>query len=273
MAQGLGQSLSFIGDPTPRAVLTDIDSIDWKRHFHHVLKPHSLRSALDKLILPDYIPNRRYLAIDGDCLAFKPLKTILDQCQGSPLVVQGNLRTTGPWHGWDIAEACKRHAVSALPKFNGGLLYYEDGQEFQELMSRAKHWQENYSDSGFASFRGNASEEICLSLAMAETGIGIAIDPVERWMSSAPGAIGPIHMDIRQGLCRFVSRGDQVRREEPILFHASSLVSFRQYWRQLDVLQALDDYADRHPPGYRSRGWKLRRSFDRRWLQWIRRKL
>lgn len=267
MAMGLGRSLALIGDPTPRAVLTDVPGYDWKRYFDHVIEPPGPRSALDKLLALELSDAEHVVSIDGDCLAFRRLDPIFAATADLPLGVQGVRTSKGNWHGAPLEEVLPRLGFPAVTKFNGGLVTYTRDDEFTSILAEARAVEADYANAGFADFRGNASEEICVALAMARRGYERLIPNDADFMSTAPGAIGRVRMNVLRGECQFVSRMETVRRIEPILFHAASMVNFTLYWRQLESLKRLERYADRHPPGYRSRLWKLRRSVERRWLK------
>ncbi|MBC8064847.1 MAG: hypothetical protein H7Y17_08460 [Chlorobia bacterium] len=267
MAMGLGRSLSLIGDETPRAVLTDIEGYDWAKYFDFVWKPTEPRSALDKLFAIQFGEFDAVYAIDGDCLAFKRLDPVFAHCRAMPLAVQGTWQTEGKWHGAEVASVLAKENLAKLPKFNGGALYYEKGPDFDRLLESMRDIEGNYADTGFGDFRGNASEEVCVALAMMRTGIGQVISDDTDFMNTGAGIIGKLHLDVTSNTCRFLSRKQKVRYVEPYVFHASEYCNFSTYWRQLDLLKRLEKYEDTHRPGYRSRWFKFRRSLARRLLK------
>ena len=267
MAIGLGRTLSLIGDMTPRAIVTDIPGIDWNRYFDQVFEPKSTRSALDKLFAFDYLDADCVYALDVDCLAFKRLDAVFEYCHGMPFAVQGEWQTEGKWHGAGVSDVLAKHGFERLPKFNGGALYYEQSDAFVKLLGEMKSVEQNYADTGFGDFRGGASEEVCVALAMMRTGIGEVIPDETNFMNTGSGIIGRLHMDVRSNTCRFLSRKSHVRYVEPYVFHASEYSNFAVYWRQLAYLRQLERYEDRTKPGYRSRWFRLRRSIERRYLK------
>ncbi|MGV3614233.1 MAG: hypothetical protein ACO1SV_02755 [Fimbriimonas sp.] len=241
MAMGLGRSLAFIGDATPRVVYTDLgDKYDWGRYFDQVVAPPEPRSALDKLRALDLTEYDQILSLDGDCLAFKRLEPAFEALQGSPLAVLGDYQREGTWHGADVAEMCRRLNVPQLPRFNGGLIYYERTPAAQRLISRAREIERDYGSTGFENFRGNASEEVCVAMAMLETGIGdVAPDELD-FMNTATGIVGRLTLDVLKNECHFVCRRQTTRYVEPYVFHAARFVNYFVYWRQLDRLKALE---------------------------------
>jgi hypothetical protein len=273
MALGLGRSLSLIGDDTPRAVVTELASYPWSKHFQHVLAPPGKRSALDKLFGLELTDADAVLAIDSDCLAFRRLGPIFDFCQGKPFVVVGHHRSEGTWHGADVREVCRKLGVERIPSFNGGLLYYERTEETKRLIEAMKSVEQNFDQTGFERFRGGASEEVCVLLAMSKTGIGEVIPDETDFMNTAVGLIGKLTLEVMRNECHFVCRRHEVRFVRPYVFHASRYANFRAYWKQLDKLAWLDAYAEKHPYGYLSPWSKLRRSLERRYLKHVLRKL
>jgi hypothetical protein len=273
MAMGLGRSLSLIGDTNPRAIVTDIPGYDWKRYYDHVFEPKAARSALDKLFAFDYIEADAVYSIDCDCLAFKRLDAVFEYCQGRAMALQGGWQTAGKWHGAEVADILSRHGFDRLPRFNGGAIYYEHGEAFDRVLGEMRSVEERYADSGFADFRGNASEEVCVALAMSRTGIGEMVPDETDFMHTGAGLVGKLKMNVLENECRFISRREKVRYVEPYVFHAAAYSNFAIYWRQLDMLAWLERYEDTHPRGYRSPWYKFRRSMERRYLKHIARKL
>lgn len=272
MALGLGRSLSLIGDDTPRAVVTDLPEFPWTKHFQCVIPPPGPRSALDKLFGLELTDAEQVLAIDGDCLAFRRLGPVFELCRGMGFAIIGHTQSQGQWHGADVAEVCRRLGVDSIPSFNGGMLYYERTPETLTLIEEMKRVEADYANSGFEHFRGNASEEICILLAMAKTGLGQIVPDETDFMNTGVGLIGDLTLDVMRNDCRFVCRRHAVRFVRPYVFHASRYSNFHIYWKQLEVLEWLDAYAERHPYGYISPFSKLKRSIERRYLQYVLRK-
>jgi hypothetical protein len=270
MAMALARSLDLIGDTTPRAVLTDLDGFDWTRRFAQVLKPKGPRSALDKLVALEDTDADHVLSIDSDSLAFRRLEPIFEALRGKPFVVVGHRSAEGLWHGADRAAICRERGVESLPAFNGGLIYYERHPDAQALIARAREIEGAFDTTGFERFRGGASEEVCVALAMVETGLGEIVPDETEFMNTAVGLIGPLRMNVLEGECSFVCRRHAVRRVRPFVFHAARYVNFVSYWKQVECLEWLERYEDRHPPGYMSPWQKLERSVQRRYLRWFR---
>lgn len=272
MAMGLGRSLSLIGDTTSRVVVTDQQGYDWGRYYDQVLSPEDPIQWIffSKLTALERTDADQVLFIDSDSLAFRKLGPIFDYCQGKGLAVQGEMCSEGDWYG-DLRQHCERHGVPALPRINGGLIYYE--RSAQGFIETIRGYGERAGDLGFARDDPLVPDEPCIALAMAQTGQGHLIPEDMNFTNSAVGLIGKLRMDIANGECRYICRRYHVRFVRPYIFHASRYGSFLVYWRQLAKLKWLERYEDRHPYGYMSPWQKLERSVQRRWLKYVARKL
>ncbi len=238
MGLGLGRSLRLLGGSAKTAILTDIDE-DWSRYFDVVIRPPGPRSALDKLLALDVTEADRIVAIDCDCLVCRPLEPIFAHCEGMPFAVQGDAQSSGIWHGAEVAELCRKFGRTEIPRFNGGFLYYERQPDTQRLIMAMRETERSYADSGFAGFRGNPSEEVCILLAMMATGVGEVIPDDTDFMSTAVGLVGRLDIDVREGRCRFLCRRARMRSVRPLIFHASRYSNFLVYWRELARLRKL----------------------------------
>lgn len=258
MAMGLGRSLSLIGDTTPRVIMTDIQGYDWSRYFDKVIHPPKERDGLEKLTALDHTDADTVLAIDCDMIAFKRMDDIFEYCKGMTLGVQGWFVNSGKWHGGDVAETMQRFGKDQLPKFNGGLIYYERTPEAQSLIAKMRDIALDYDKYGFERYRqGKVSEEVTMMLAMMQDSNWSLIPEEMDFQNTASGLIGFPRINIKRGECKYLVRSNKVRFVEPYLFHALSLRHFPVYWRQLDALKRLERYEDRHPQGY-TPWWRVR---------------
>jgi hypothetical protein len=272
MAMGLARSLKLIGDDTPRAILTDIPGYDWQRYFEHVIPPQGEEKHMyfNKLRALELTDADQVLFIDSDCLAFKRVDRIFDYCQGAPMAACGFRRTAGTWYDKDIAELCGEHGIESIPYINSGVLYYDRSDDARVIMARAREFADVYQSLNLEIFRGKVPDEPCLALAMATTGKGVLIPTSLDFNISGVGLIGKLRMDVLKGECKFLMRGHSVRLVEPTILHAHYYSKFLVYWRQLEKLKWLERYEDTHPPRHMHRGWKIRRSIERRLLKhWL----
>ena len=270
MAMGLGRSLSLIGDETPRAVVTDNDRFDWKRYFDYVIPPEDdgTRSPyFTKFSALERTSADQVIFIDADCLVFKRLDPIFGLCRGSGISVAGRWVEDGVWYEKSIPELCSQLRVDRFPRFNTGVLYYERTEEGKQVIAETRKALSQYDDLGFEKLRGKPSDEPCLAVAMATTGIGQVLPLSLNLNESGVGLIGKLHMDVLTGTCRFVTGNPQVRFVEPYVFHAHYFAKLNLYWRELTKLEQLERHRDRHGPRYMSRWLRLERSIQKRLLK------
>jgi len=247
MALGLARSLALIGDTTPRAILTDMDGIEWERYFDIVIRRKVSREETFwmKFAALEHTDAQQVLFIDSDSLAFKRLDPIFDAFAGAPLGVQGILATDGEWYDRPVVDICKIEGIPALPKFNGGMIYYERHPETYELFRVARDIGEHYDETGFRRFsgphaKGAVPEEPCIGLALARTGLGRVLPERSNFHNSAVGLVGKLHLDVRKNECHYLCRRYDLEYVEPYVFHAHLYSKFLIYWRQLKALERLE---------------------------------
>lgn len=267
MAKGLAQTLSLIGDATPRVVMSDQDDPGLRKWFDLVIPPTSDGFPyLRKLAALEATGASEVLFIDADSLVFGRLDPIFDFCQGHTIAVQGRLRRTGHWYG-HLEDLLPKMGLAEIGQFNGGMIYYERTQNTPVLMSAIRDAATRYEETGLDSFRGQVPDEPCVALGMARTGIGLLIPDEMDFMNTPVGLVGRLHLDVLRNECLFLKRTDRMRLIRPSIFHAGKYVNNLSYWRQLSKLDWLERYEERHPYGYMSLVHKLRRSVERRLLK------
>lgn len=270
MAMGLGRSLKLIGDTNRRVIMTDIQGYDWQRYYDQVIPVSGSRSALDKLTALEVTDADKVLSIDVDMLAFKRLDPIFEYCEGKDFAIQGHPESSGVFHGLPVPDILAKYGLKEMPRFNGGMCYYERGASYEQLLAQMKKVEATYDTYGFDPFgRGqHASEEVCILMAMIELNRFDHLIPQEhQFQHSAAGLVGKLYLDVLKNECKYISRQRHCEFYEPILFHAWRYKDFLIYWKQLDKLKALERFEDTHPTMYMSRWTKYSRSIQRRLLK------
>lgn len=269
MALALGRSLRFLGDTTPRAVLTDRDDMPWSECFDIVIRTDRKRDGFEKLIAFEHTDATQVLALDADMLAFKRMDDIFDWCAGKHFCVQGSWAEDGSWWGTPFSQIKEHLGVDQLPKFNGGLIYYERTPEALQVLQTTKETYYDYSRTGFGSNRhGQASEELSILTAlMQHEGCWDLIPDRLQFQNGLSGPFYDMEMDITRARCRAVCRQFKTRYAEPYVFHAYFYRYFVVYWRQILTLRRLAKYEAEHGRGYHSGYLKLQKSIERRILR------
>lgn len=119
-----------------------------------------------KLHLDQLAPAEHSLFVDADCLCVGSLEKVFEIFQGRPVSVIGREISKGEWFG-DVMSVCHRFTLSALPRFNGGLYYLEQGEACSRVYQTARELEPRYDEIGFTRLRGHANDELLVSLAMA----------------------------------------------------------------------------------------------------------
>ena len=75
----------------------------------------------------------------------------------------------------DVGEMCALLGVTSVPKFNGGLYYFRRSATAAAVFEYARSLIRRYDELGLRAFRGGASDEPLLAIALATHGIA-AVD-------------------------------------------------------------------------------------------------
>jgi hypothetical protein len=273
---GLGRSLRLIGDQTTRVVVTDLKEFPWEECFDVVMEPEKGSSYewlfFDKLNGLRRTDADQILFIDADHLAFKRLDDIFDACAGKGLCVEGVIAKDGFWH-IDLAKHIRENNLPGIPRFNGGMIYYERTPECEEFIKECYAFGARAKEFGFDRTDLPINDEIGIALAMAHTGKGHVVPDHHAFHHSATGLIGKLHMNVLTNTCRFLARHHTVRNIEPYVFHASRYKNFLVYWKQLAALERLARFEKEKPYGYMSTWQRTERSIQRRILKYVYRKV
>ena len=275
-ALGLGRSLKLIGDTTERVVITDLVDFPWTDCFDVILpviEPFE-RTMLSKLSGLERTDAEQVLFIDCDCLAFRRLDDIFEYCSGRGLCVQGQAIQDGLWYG-DVQSHLRRHGVTWLPQFNGGMIYYERTLECKTVLEQCLKNADGHKEAGFEYEGQLIPEEPYVALAIAQSGVDRngnthLIPDTKDFTNTATGLIGKLTLDVRSNRCEYLCRRFDVKFVRPYIFHASRYGYFAKYWKQLEVLKWLQEYERRYPFGYMSPWHRLDRSVTKRFLRYFR---
>jgi hypothetical protein len=163
-----------------------------------VLKPNELGVGFQtKLHLDRLAPARHTLFIDADCLLYEPLDRIFAQLKGRPVATVGGTISDGNWFG-DIRALCRQLGVPAIPKFNGGLYYLEQGEITAEVYRRARELAGRYDELGLVRLRGHPNDELIMASAMALSGL-TALPDDGSYLSDPQACPGPLCLNVLRG--------------------------------------------------------------------------
>ena len=233
MAKALALSLELNFCDVPKVIVTDIDDPELLRLFDFVLPPPpGFDHWFIKLCALEHTQFDRVLFIDGDSLAVQPIGPLLDQLAGSDFAVQGTWLPEAQWYG-DMTATMRKRGVSQVPVFSGGFLYYERTDKAREVIKRTMDLAADYDSLGLQRNRGKVVDEVCIALAMAESGFG-KVFPDDAQFSRTPyGLQSRLKLDVLHGECSFVKGDDPPRLVRPVIYHSAHAAWDLKYWREV----------------------------------------
>jgi len=166
-----------------------------------------------KLNLDELSPAQQTLFIDADCLIFGDLTSVFDRFAGRAVSVVGGSISSGEWFG-DVAEICSRFKVQSLPKFNGGIYYFEQGEVANSVYQQARNLEGDYDRLGLVRLRGRPNDELLMAIAMARHAMKSLPDDGSI-MSDPQSCPGEMSVDVLRGHSRLVNPPAPDKRHQP----------------------------------------------------------
>jgi len=244
MANALARSVKHHSPSTKVALVTDSVSLKRDPAVDVVmpLQPDFGSGLRQKLSIDHYSPFHRTIFVDADCLAVQDVRFMWELFAGTPLGVCGRSVFSGRWCGGDLQRVrTKLGIVRPLPKFNSGLIYWEDISLARDVFAQARKLLPRYRELGFSGLRPDlpVNDEPLLGFAMALYGIDLVNDR-GRTMRTMVGMRGRLQIDVLRGVCRLEKEGEVV---EPAIFHFSGDIAANYYYRrERRKLRLVDTY-------------------------------
>lgn len=178
MAVNLARSLALHDPGTARAIVTDQPEhpllIKW---FQKCIPLDPSRGIANhqKAYLYDYSPYEETLVIDSDCLVLRSADPLWEKLAVQDFSVIGSNLQEGAWR-YDIAKMCERLGVETIPKFNGGCYFFRKSPVAENVARKFQAYARDYRSTLILTGNDprenlNVSEELCLSLVLAELSI------------------------------------------------------------------------------------------------------
>jgi hypothetical protein len=241
MAKTLGRSLLLHSPSIPRAVVTDRQDDKELAELFDQLIPYNAEygsNVRQKIHLDQYSPYTRTLFIDSDCIVVRDLSFVFECFAARNFAVVGgkhHLKSGDKDPYLDVDFILKSFRLSKLPKFNGGIYYFDDSDTARSIFKTARGILRDFDKLGFAEFRGDGpNEEPILATSMELHQQGMFQDNGSI-MRTPVGLRGALKMDALAGKCTF-KKGSRV--VSPAVVHFAYIWSEHPvYHREVERLR------------------------------------
>lgn len=214
MAIALGRSLMLHDPDRPRALVTDSHRPELERVFTHLIPfdPSLGSDVVQKMQLDTYSPFEQTMFIDSDSLVVRPVDHIWEGFAGKTFGAVGHVYLSRGDSDYflNVDKTLSAFDVERLPKFNGGVYYFERSDRTTAFFEYARSLIARYDEVSDKAFRGVPGDESLYSIAMAVHGIDL-VDFGERGMFTLLGSSGRVTLDIFGRKSHFVKEGRVVR--------------------------------------------------------------
>jgi hypothetical protein len=233
MAKALALTLDMNYFEGTKAIITDIADPEIPRLFDVVLPPQpGYKHWFTKLCALEATDFDRVLFIDADSLVVRPLNGVFEALKGTDFAVQGRWAREQRWYG-DMGSAIEKLGLDQIPVFNGGFIYYERSENARRIIAEAVAMESQFDDLGLQRLRGHVTEEVCISLAMARTGLGRVFPDSCQFSMTPWGRQNSVKLDVLRGECSFIKGSQVPRLVKPLIYHTAQADADPLYWREV----------------------------------------
>ncbi len=172
MAKTLARSLRLHSPNIPLAIVTDCqEDEELSKLFDYVLplKKEYGSNMIQKLHLNKYSPFQRTLYIDSDCIAVRDISFIFKDFEGMSFGAVGDAYlVAGQKDNFiDVDAILKKFGLDKLPKFNGGVYYFDKSKTADAIFETALEILRDWKSLGIAEVRGDGpNDERIVAIAM-----------------------------------------------------------------------------------------------------------
>ncbi|MEX2242828.1 MAG: hypothetical protein WD716_03165 [Fimbriimonadaceae bacterium] len=233
MAKALALTLEMNYFEGTKAIITDIADPEIPKLFDVVLPPQpGYKHWFTKLCALEATEFDRVLFIDADSLVVRPIDRVFEQMRGSDFAVQGRWAAVQSWYG-DMGAVIKKRGLERIPVFSGGFLYYERTESAKAVIGRSMELAASYDELGLHRNSGHVVDEVCISIAMAETGFGRVFPDSSQFSMTPWGRQNSIKLDVLRGECSFIKGSKAPRLVKPLIYHTAQADADPLYWREV----------------------------------------
>lgn len=243
MAKTLARSLRLHSPNLPCAIVTDCqDDPELNELFDYLIpfQPGYGGNMKQKLYLDVYSPFQKSLYIDSDSIIVRDINFIFDTFQDRSFSLPGSRYLTfgeqDPYMK-DLDFILNHFGLTKLPKFNGGLYYFDKSETTQSIFETARNILANWEELGFNVWRGDGPcDEPIVAIAMTLHNQTMFSDSGSM-MRTPLGIRGSLDVDVINSKCTFQKNGQIV---SPAIVHfAGDWLKHPVYAREALKLQNL----------------------------------
>lgn len=218
LARALATSIRIHNPDTPIAIATDSSDPSLAQYFDHIVpvRPEFGMGYSQKVHLDFYTPFEETLFIDADALVVGSLAPVWERFAQVPFGVVGENVNKGYWLT-DIPTLLQRLSRPSIPRFNGGIYYFNRTSAAIAVFETARSVMHNYEQWNLDPVGNWPADEGAFAIAMATHRLS-ALDDDGKIMRSTLGIWGPLDIDVLLGHCKFYKASEK-REVEPVIAH------------------------------------------------------
>lgn len=239
MAKTLARSLQLTNPHTPRAIVTDVQDAELEQLFDYCIpsNPKYGSNFRQKLYLDLYSPFEKTMYIDCDSIVVRDLGEMWAAYDGKPFGVVAGVMVSADGYsdqwGAGLDRVMTRFDIDAMPKFNGGVYYFEKSEIGRTIFEMPRSWVNQFEAYGFPVARGDGpDDQMMISVAMALNGVGL-FDDNGRFMRTPLKIKGGLNVNVKKGVCEYYRLNEPDLLLQPAIMHfAARWQRSHYYWRE-----------------------------------------
>ncbi len=210
-AIALAQSLQLHNPAWPRACVTDdLNDADLKKWFQILVpyRPEYGKGFYQKLYFDHYTPFQQTLYIDSDCLVVRDMQFLVDRLRGNYGFTPLCVKATSGWWYMDVAKQIERMRMKDfLPKFNGGVFWFEDTPEGHRVFRKARQMAAVDKRLNIFELGDWFNDEPVYAVALGYLHAPVYLDYDRTGMNTPAEFTDPFELNILEGRCHFRYEG------------------------------------------------------------------
>ncbi|MBD2168775.1 hypothetical protein H6G04_30805 [Calothrix membranacea FACHB-236] len=244
MAKTLARSLKLHSPHISLAIVTDYQNDQELIELFDIVIPLNKdygSNVRQKLHLNNYSPYNKTIFIDSDCIVVRDIQFIFEALKGISFTVPGekflSFGDGDEDNLCDLNRVLSYFSLERLPKFNGGMYYFEKGDIAKAVFETAQVILPDWKQLGFYEFQGDGpGDEPIIAVAMMLHNQNMYQDNGSM-MRTPIGICGSLKVDVLTGISNFKKGSKEVA---PAIVHfAGKWSKHYVYYREASKLKYL----------------------------------